>query len=154
MSNISYTAEVISVDEATKTMRVVYQREGYLPIEIGVRWPAGDETEADLIESAAPIYHWEAQDAPPAKAPAVGRIVTVTLPQDPPPLVLTKGDKVREARNKLLELSDWTQLADAPISQEMKLLWAEYRQALREIPQQAGFPDNVAWPARPDFENR
>lgn len=53
---------------------------------------------------------------------------------------------MRSARNQKLAESDWTQVADAPVD---KTAWATYRQALREVPQQAGFPWNVVWPAKP-----
>lgn len=53
---------------------------------------------------------------------------------------------VRGLRNGLLSSSDWTQVADAPVD---KAAWATYRQALRDIPQQEGFPDNVVWPVAP-----
>lgn len=53
---------------------------------------------------------------------------------------------VREQRNDLLTSSDWTQIADAPVDQAA---WATYRQALRDIPLQAGFPNTVNWPIEP-----
>lgn len=55
-------------------------------------------------------------------------------------------DELRNKRNQLLTATDWTQVADAPID---KAAWATYRQALRDIPQQEGFPDNVVWPVAP-----
>ena len=58
--------------------------------------------------------------------------------------------QIRAQRNSLLTLSDWTQLADAPLTAEQKQAWAEYRQALRDVPEQAGFPENVAWPLVPE----
>lgn len=51
--------------------------------------------------------------------------------------------RVRKTRDRLLQESDWTQLNDAPVDQEA---WARYRQALRDIPQQEGFPGEVVWP--------
>jgi hypothetical protein len=56
------------------------------------------------------------------------------------------ADRVRSERNDLLSASDWTQVADAPVDQAA---WASYRQALRDVPEQAGFPHDVAWPAKP-----
>jgi len=53
---------------------------------------------------------------------------------------------VRTMRNKLLSDSDWTQVLDAPVDQ---VLWATYRQALRDVTQQEGFPQNVVWPVAP-----
>lgn len=49
-------------------------------------------------------------------------------------------------RDHLLSLSDWTQLPDAPTD---KAAWAVYRQALRDVPAQAGFPHDVTWPTKP-----
>ncbi len=40
---------------------------------------------------------------------------------------------IREERNRILIETDWTQLADAPLSEEKKNAWKIYRQALRDI---------------------
>jgi hypothetical protein len=53
---------------------------------------------------------------------------------------------VRGSRDYLLKISDWTQVADAPVDQAA---WAAYRQALRDVPTQAGFPWEVQWPQAP-----
>jgi hypothetical protein len=57
-----------------------------------------------------------------------------------------RSSEARARRNKLLEECDWTQLADTQVD---KQLWAVYRQALRDISGQAGFPDNIVWPVKP-----
>ena len=54
---------------------------------------------------------------------------------------------VREQRNEDLKSSDWTQLPDVPDS--VKTAWSVYRQALRDVPQQEGFPHNTQWPTKP-----
>ena len=54
--------------------------------------------------------------------------------------------EVRDKRDSLLQMSDWTQLADAPVD---KSTWAIYRQALRDVPAQSGFPWTVTWPDAP-----
>jgi hypothetical protein len=54
--------------------------------------------------------------------------------------------RVRDDRNARLAACDWTQLADAPVDD---LAWAAYRQELRDVPSQAGFPWNVTWPDAP-----
>ena len=51
---------------------------------------------------------------------------------------------VREERNKLLASTDWTQGKD--ISDSVSDQYAIYRQALRDLPTQPGFPNNVIWP--------
>jgi hypothetical protein len=53
---------------------------------------------------------------------------------------------VRSERDGLLGQSDWTQVADAPVD---ATVWATYRQALRDITDQAGFPNDINWPTQP-----
>jgi len=57
-----------------------------------------------------------------------------------------QGDAVRQDRNARLSESDWTQLADAPVD---AAAWSAYRAALRDVPQQEGFPWDVTWPTKP-----
>jgi len=54
---------------------------------------------------------------------------------------------IRADRNKRLAECDWTQVADAPSAKQFA--WAEYRQKLRDLPAQAGFPWTVTWPDAP-----
>lgn len=56
---------------------------------------------------------------------------------------------VLTARNKLLFSTDWTQIPNNPLTSEMQAEWAAYRQELRDIPQQSGYPYNVVWPVAP-----
>ena len=53
---------------------------------------------------------------------------------------------IRRQRDALLRGSDWTQLADAPVDHAA---WALYRQQLRDLPKQPGFPEAIGWPAEP-----
>jgi len=57
-----------------------------------------------------------------------------------------EAEEARTQRDALLSQSDWTQVPDAPVDQAA---WAEYRQALRDVPQQAGFPTEITWPQIP-----
>ena len=72
---------------------------------------------------------------------------------------------VRKIRNKLLDNSDAQMSLDrlgldtstatkfiASLSKIFTGAWAEYRQALRDLPTQAGFPFDVKFPTRPDSE--
>lgn len=56
---------------------------------------------------------------------------------------------VRTERDRKLESTDWRVVrsveSGTPVPQE----WADYRQALRNVPEQAGFPWNVTWPDAP-----
>lgn len=54
----------------------------------------------------------------------------------------------REQRNSLLAGSDWTQLVD--YLKLDKSDWTVYRQALRDMTKQAGFPSVIIWPIAPN----
>lgn len=58
----------------------------------------------------------------------------------------TQAEAVRKQRNDKLAACDWTQVEDAPVD---KAAWATYRQALRDVTSQAGFPWTVNWPEAP-----
>jgi hypothetical protein len=55
---------------------------------------------------------------------------------------------IRKQRDDLLAACDWTQLTDAPVD---KQAWSTYRQALRDISNQAGFPWEVEFPKDPNY---
>lgn len=57
-----------------------------------------------------------------------------------------QAKSVREQRNQKLADCDWTQLADSTAD---KSTWDTYRQALRDISKQAGFPWTIDWPVAP-----
>ena len=63
----------------------------------------------------------------------------------PPPNYDAQWAVVREQRNAKLAASDWTQLPDAPVDASV---WAEYRQALRNVTDQTD-PFDIAWPTAP-----
>jgi hypothetical protein len=55
---------------------------------------------------------------------------------------------VRDQRNVKLSETDWTQLDDS--SDVNKAEWLTYRQALRDVTSQTGFPWNITWPVAPE----
>lgn len=57
-----------------------------------------------------------------------------------------QAKSVRNSRTQMLKDSDWTQIADSTAD---KAAWATYRQALRDITAQAGFPWTIDWPEQP-----
>ena len=54
---------------------------------------------------------------------------------------------VRAERDRLLAASDWTQVPDSPVD---SAAWAEYRQALRDLPENTIDPENPVWPTPPE----
>lgn len=104
--------------------------------------------EPDFIESIR--SEWaeiiELTDHPAAN---IGDTWDGTSFSKPAPDLEALATSVRQQRNTLLAESDWTQLADSPLDADGKLAWALYRESLRMIPQQEGFPEAVNWPPKP-----
>lgn len=61
----------------------------------------------------------------------------------------SQASSIRDQRNKKLTECDWTQLTDSPLNLDGENAWALYRESLRMVPQQTGFPWNVEWPPQP-----
>jgi hypothetical protein len=59
---------------------------------------------------------------------------------------------MRSKRNQLLSACDWTQVGDVP--EATKAAWGPYRQALRDVPLQQGFPRDIVWPKKPVIQHR
>lgn len=57
---------------------------------------------------------------------------------------------MRRARDARLARSDWTQMSDARLSDDQRESCRTYRQALRDVPEQPGFPYEIEWPVMPD----
>ena len=64
----------------------------------------------------------------------------------PPSNLVKEAANVRSNRDAKLAATDWTQVADVPVDQAA---WATYRQSLRAMPEQAGFPNTIDWPTEP-----
>lgn len=111
--------------------------------------PDGKFGPYNKVEILADRYHVDGADLP-FTVVGQGEISDVVDGDFPPVIVLPPYDEVaeavREQRNTKLSQSDWTQVADAPVN---KQLWAVYRQALRDLTKQAGFPWGIQWPTQP-----
>ena len=64
----------------------------------------------------------------------------------PDPIELARREVLAQRANKL-RVTDWTQLPDVP--EATQAVWKPYRQALRDITEQEGFPMTVIWPSIP-----
>ena len=110
--------------------------EGYVYVEEGTL-PANDGT-MQIVE-VTPVFsddRW---------------IKTYTLVEFPSnikaSIIESMAASVRMDRDARLTATDWTQAKD--ISDEISLKWVDYRQALRDVTLQDGFPFNVTWPDLP-----
>jgi len=78
-----------------------------------------------------------------------GPVADYLPPPAPTPEQL--AEQARTTRNQLLAESDWTQLPDAraAMGAEKASEWDNYRQALRDITDQPGYPSEIIWPVKP-----
>jgi len=70
-------------------------------------------------------------------------LVTEATPEEVSQRTEGVADSVRAERDQKLAASDWTQLPDVNVDKQK---WADYRQKLRDVTDQPGFPLNVIWP--------
>jgi hypothetical protein len=73
-------------------------------------------------------------------------VVTTLTSDQQATLTTNESVKIRQQRNAKLTACDWTQIADAPVD---KTAWSTYRQSLRDLPKESGFPWTITWPTQP-----
>ena len=110
--------------------------QGYAKVSV---WRDHDSKTQKLVP-CAPVY-----EAPWVYTVAVEAKTQADLDAD----TAAQAANVRAQRNALLSACDWTQLVDSP--EANKLAWANYRQELRDVTKQTGFPWDVQWPHDPNW---
>jgi len=118
-------------DEGFPEHNIYRLGEGVFP-DVG-RHEKAEESEP-VLENGQWIRQWSLVDMSPEEQAAAD---------------LNEAQNVRSNRNEILKTCDWTQLADSPLSENAKSEWSQYRQALRDIPGNSGFPWDVIWPEVP-----
>lgn len=87
-----------------------------------------------------------------------GNLQAITIEAIPQPtaeeLLEQKAQSVRAQRDALLNKTDYLVQPDYPITAKQLAAVKTYRQALRDVPEQDGFPENVIWPEMPDLSNK
>jgi hypothetical protein len=128
--NIDFPAVVNGVSFSKGSTEEDARKNGLVPI-------VGDEpSHTDRERLAGPQYVFDGTN--------VNRVFTVEPIPD-----AEKAGQVRAERNQMLKDCDWTQVVDAPLTQSLAFEWQTYRQALRDITSQTGFPWDVTWPDAP-----
>jgi hypothetical protein len=100
--------------------------------------PVVETTVADT-----PDINFDTQSAELSDTPDENGVLQWTVTTLPESDVATN---IRRRRTDLLEETDWMLLSDSPTPSQA---WLDYRQALRDIPDQSGFPMSVTWPTKP-----
>ena len=106
--------------------------------------PASIQAQIDGKSMSVPLDHANRHYAEIVRQVDAGELV---VEPDPGPSEEQLAAEARSERDRLLKESDWTQVPDAPVDHQA---WAEYRQALRDVPQQTGFPTDINWPTKPE----
>jgi hypothetical protein len=119
-------------------------------------FPASGPSAEWIAEQGWPVTVFKAHDRNTQKLVSVepyiedGQVFTISVEDKTQDELasetLLKAGEVRKQRGEKLKDSDWTQLADSTAD---KTAWAEYRQALRDISLQEGFPWTIEWPTEP-----
>ena len=99
--------------------------------------------DSDLPQSEGIVVDFEIAEQPSGNYKFNFNSRQWVLIQDP---ILATVEALKK-RISLLQASDWTQLPDVEI--DTKSQWATYRQALRDITTQPGYPFNIVWPTPP-----
>ena len=122
-----------------------------------VSFPASGPTPEWMAENGiVPVTYFKPHDRNAEKLVSAnpylegGEVFAVTVEALSDEEIVIRNDsqwaKVRADRNARLSFCDWTQLPDAPVD---STVWAEYRQALRDITDQTD-PFNIIWPQEPE----
>ena len=102
----------------------------------------GEENPSLLSMYRVPLYEWNGAAVILRSKEAFDADMEVVMAEK-------RKEIVRSTRDRLLAETDWTQVLDAPIDTETREAYRAYRQALRDVPEQEGFPTAVVWPELP-----
>lgn len=103
-----------------------------------------------ILLTGDPLSTFIAGFAPaPSKSDLIKNANAIMSLVVPTPTAPITWSDIRTKRNASLQSTDWTQIADAPLSIETKAAWVTYRQSLRNIPQAFSAPAAVVFPTSP-----
>tara|TARA_R110000868_G_C10815351_1_gene758182 strand:- start:557 stop:1024 length:468 start_codon:yes stop_codon:yes gene_type:complete len=151
MTNITYTYEIISVNETARCMEVVYTSVDHGALHIGARLPFEGETLEQVIAMFAPVQEWRLREFP-VVAPEVG-VVGQMVDAPPVPPVVDPEVAARELRSQLLQENVdpyvMNSLRWGEMTETQQADIADYRRSLLDITDQPNFPLDIVWPQVP-----
>lgn len=143
---MTHQYKIISADVKNGTFVVEF--EGKRPLNFWIPHDDNGFLTGDALENAIQLMYPQDADLEPKFTKFTNGAAIEALVQAVPASTPIE-EQIRQQRNRTLFASDWTQLPDAQLTAEQKAAWAVYRQALRDITSQAGFPSTVDWPVAP-----
>jgi hypothetical protein len=119
-----------------------------LPVE-NDSLPTGPALDQYIIDNKphAFLETIQAPAAPVNQAEILALVQQASIPDRDP--FNAPWDVILSERKRLLEISDWTQIPDNPMSEEKRQAWRVFRQELRDIPQKYSTSAEVVWPEPP-----
>jgi hypothetical protein len=144
--------QIISFDAHNGSIEVKYYCDAYpqgLIFNIDLPFDEGDFPSQDVVDQ---LIQFNVPKAHIKRILGLQQAVPPQYLQQYIPVISTEFDLavvVRGKRNEMLLASDWSQVPDVPMAEEEREAWKEYRQLLRDLPLQEGFPDNITFPVSP-----
>lgn len=146
------------IAKKTETGFKVADHTAFLP---NTSFSVGGPTTAQIVELGfIPVTTWKPHDrktqalVPVAPYAVDGQVFTVKVAPLSAEDILQKTEdraaEVRSERDRKLAATDWRIIKVLEGGQPQDFAWAAYRQALRDITSQTGFPWEVQWPTQPE----
>jgi hypothetical protein len=111
----------------------------------------------EVVSTEVPSYNPDAErviEGTPSLKDDVWEQVWVIEPlsaEEQQQILNNKVSSVRSQRDRLLQETDWVVIKAKETDTNLSAGFKEYRQALRDITEQEGFPHNIIWPIKPNF---
>lgn len=118
-------------------------------LDNGKVWSVGDAAFAPSLPEGAIWRRAEAQDGAVDEEGLKKCLRLLGLPIGELKDDADYAAEAREKRNALIAETDYMAMPDYPLNAEKKAAVLAYRQALRDVPEQAGFPRQIDWPVKP-----
>lgn len=142
-----YNYKIISFNEQIHSITVLFEGfdnpvDIYLPLH-GDEYPSGEYLDR-YIMGFDPAIVLKVAEANRKNIKNVDYIKSLVTPIEMDDIALAKD--ARYQRDYRLLMSDWLVLPDTGFTDEAVTRFKKYRQELRDVPQQSGFPRDIAWP--------
>lgn len=105
----------------------------------------------DVFPPEAAAWCNESGKAYIEEIPAVDGIRRFQIVAIPEPSEEELAAQARSQRDALIAATDYLMATDYPLTDEKRQELTVYRQALRDVPEQSGFPTEIVWPIKPDW---
>lgn len=123
---------------------------GYVSLPEGRFWSIADASFVESVPSGMPVASYPVFDE--NASPEENLASYLRRAGHPLGSLASDADyasEAREKRNALVAETDYLMMPDYPLSETKRAAFVAYRQALRDVPAQSGFPRQIDWPVKP-----